>query len=148
MGAVGRCGLLGLLYFAAAPHDYSGGGGMEREQLEELLSGADAASSAALAALRSGASYVVWDGTASAEPVAHIYERRLRHTRRKGIDTIGLERAVELLAQREQPISMGRILAADGSWVFMLFLGQDGGTLVACTGVRHSQPGRPPSDHC
>ncbi|MEV6012524.1 hypothetical protein AB0M29_37740 [Streptomyces sp. NPDC051976] len=109
---------------------------MEREQLEKLLSGSDAASAAALAALRSGASYVIWDGAASAEPVAHIYEQRLQHTRRKGIDTVGLERAVTLLAHQDRPIGMGQMRAADGSWVFILFLSEDHTALVACTGVR------------
>jgi hypothetical protein len=40
-------------------------------------------------------------------------------------------------------------LRADGTWVFMLFLDQDGRLLVACTGVRQTQPGmhgRTPAD--
>ncbi|TDC11234.1 hypothetical protein E1265_30075 [Streptomyces sp. 8K308] len=109
---------------------------MERKQLERLLTGDDEASPAALAALRGGASYVVWDGTASADSLAKIYGRRLRHTVRKSIDTTGLDRAVQLLARHGQPVRLGQIRAVDGSWVFMLFLSQDGSELLACTGVR------------
>jgi hypothetical protein len=86
-----------------------GGARLEREQLERLLSGGDEASSAALAALHGGGSFVVWEGTAFVEPVAHIYGQRLRYTRRKGIQTIGLERAVERLEEHDQPIGTGQV---------------------------------------
>ncbi|WP_328439786.1 hypothetical protein OG828_25600 [Streptomyces sp. NBC_00457] len=111
---------------------------MERELLERLLAGEDETYFAALAALRSDASYVVWDGAASAESLARVYERRLRHTRRRGIETSGLERAVQSLGQYDQPVRLGQIRAADGVWVFMLFLTEDGSGLVACTGVRRT----------
>ncbi|MGW1211820.1 hypothetical protein ACWD5F_19565 [Streptomyces sp. NPDC002499] len=114
---------------------------MDREQLERLLSGGDEASSAALDALRAGASHVVWDGTTSGEMLAKVYGRRLRHTLRRNIETSGLERAVSRLASHHGPVRLGQIRTADGSWTFMLFLDQDGSTLVACTGVRRAQPG-------
>ncbi|MFC8596336.1 hypothetical protein ACFWXA_24685 [Streptomyces atroolivaceus] len=109
---------------------------MERRTLTRLLAGGDAASVAALAALRAGAAYVVWDGTYPAGLHARTYARRLRHTRRRGIETVGLERAVRLLDRHDQPVRLGRITAAGGAWSFMLFLTEDGDTLVACTGVR------------
>ncbi|MEU5593436.1 hypothetical protein [Streptomyces sp. NPDC020298] len=109
---------------------------MEREELERLLAGGDETSLAALAALRGGASHVVWDGTMPAEAYANVYRARLRRTVRMGTPTLGLERAVQLLGQHEEPIRLGQITAADGTWVFMLFLDQDGSGLVACTGVR------------
>ncbi|NEB20495.1 hypothetical protein [Streptomyces coelicoflavus] len=112
---------------------------MERELLERLLVGSDEASVAALAALRCGGSYVVWDGTTSPEPLTLIYGRRLRHTRRRGIETVNLERAVELLGRHQQPVRLGQIRTADASWTFMLFLTQDGRTLITCTGVRRTQ---------
>lgn len=111
---------------------------MERELLERLLVGNDEASVAALAALRCGGSYVVWDGTTSAESLALVYGRRLRHTRRRGIETENLERAVELLGRHQSPVRLGQIRAADGSWTFMLFLAEDGSRLIACTGVRQT----------
>ncbi|MFE6946296.1 hypothetical protein [Streptomyces chartreusis] len=116
---------------------------MEREQLERLLDGGDETSSAALSALRAGASHVVWDGTTSAESLAMVYGRRLRHTLRRGIETSGLVRAVQRLDLFGRPVRLGQIKTADGSWVFMLFLDEVGSTLVACTGVRQTQP-RPP----
>lgn len=70
---------------------------MEREQLERLLGGGDDTSLAALSALRASASHVVWDGTTSAESLAAVYGRRLRHTVRRGIKTSGLARAVQRL---------------------------------------------------
>ncbi|MFD9206795.1 hypothetical protein ACFVZM_11000 [Streptomyces sioyaensis] len=121
---------------------------MQRERLEQLLSGDDETSVAALTALRASASYVVWDGTTSAESLARVYGRRLRHTLQKDIETSGLEQAVQRLNRHGGPVRLGQIRATDGSWIFMLFLDQDGGTLVACTGVRQNQPGPPPSDAC
>ncbi|MET9128020.1 hypothetical protein [Streptomyces sp. NPDC004528] len=117
----------------------AGGEAVERDRLERLLGGDDEASAAARAALRAGASYIVWDGTTSAESLARIYGRRLRHTLRKGIETTGLEQAVQRLDRHRQPVRLGQ-MAADGSWVFMLFLDQDGSALVACTGVRQTPP--------
>ncbi|MEW2388727.1 hypothetical protein AB0933_10255 [Streptomyces venezuelae] len=109
---------------------------MERDDLMRLLADDDEASAAALAALRIGAAYVVWDGAYPSEPVAHTYARRFRYTQRRGTETLGLERAVQLLRQRDQPVCLGQVTAADKSWTFTLFLAADGESLVACTGVR------------
>ncbi len=61
---------------------------MEREALGDLLTdGTEAATAARDAGLRGGA-YVVRDGSdgsTSAESLARVYERRLRHTRRIGV---------------------------------------------------------------
>ncbi|MGW1592559.1 hypothetical protein [Streptomyces sp. NPDC002343] len=111
---------------------------MERERLERLLVGSDEVSVAALAALRCGGSYVVWDGATSAGPLALLHGRRLRLTRRRGIETANLERAVELLGRHQQPVRLGQISTADGSWTFMLFLTNDGNRLLTCTGVRRT----------
>ena len=113
--------------------------GMERERLERLLVGSEEASVAALVALRCGGSYVVWDGATSAESLALVYGRRLRLTRRRGIETTNLDRTVELLGRHQQPVRLGQIRTADGSWTFMLFLTDDGSRLIACTGVRRTQ---------
>ncbi|WP_306186530.1 hypothetical protein [Streptomyces sp. MK5] len=111
---------------------------MEREVLERLLVGDDEASVAALAALRCGGYYVVWEGTTASEPLALIYGRRLRHARRRGIETKNLAGAVELLGRHQRSVRLGQIRATDGSWTFMLFLAEDGGRLIACTGVRRT----------
>ncbi|MFF8566743.1 hypothetical protein ACF06N_17475 [Streptomyces albidoflavus] len=119
---------------------------MEREHLERQLSGGDDTSSAALSALRPGATYVVWDGTPTAESLATIYGRQLRHTLRRGTETSGLARAVQRLDLYGQPVRLGQIKASDGSWIFMLFLDEDGSMLVACTGVRRAPPASPRPD--
>jgi hypothetical protein len=111
---------------------------MEQELLERLLVGNGEASVAARAALRGGGSPIVWDEPTSAESLAHIYARRLRHTRRRGIETTNLARAVELLGRHQLPIRLGQIRTLDGSWTFMLFLTEDGSRMVTCTGVRRT----------
>jgi hypothetical protein len=116
---------------------------VEREQLEQLLRGGDDTSSAALAALRVGASYVVWDGTTSPKSLATIYGRRLRHSLRAGTETPGLAQAVQRLDLYDRPIRLCRIRAADGCWIFLLFLDEDVSRLVACTGIRQARPGQP-----
>lgn len=140
--AAGRGRLLGLLYLAAVQQDPDQGWVMKREPLERLLGCGDETSLAALSALRAGASYVVWDGTTSAKSLAAIYARRLRHTLRRGIETSGLARAVQRLDLYGQPVRLGQITAADRPWIFMLFLDEEGSRLVACTGVRQTQPAR------
>lgn len=62
-----------------------------------------------------------------------------QYTYRRGIETVNLGHAVELLGRRQQPIHLGQIRAADGSWTFMLFLTEDGSRLIACTGVRRAR---------
>lgn len=130
---------LARLYNVAVQQNQRPGEAMKRERLERLLADGDETSSAALAALRAGASHVVWEGTTSAESLAAIYGRRLRHTLRRGIETSGLTQAVQRLDLHSRPVRLGQIRAADGSWVFMLFLDEDGSKLVACTGVRRPQ---------
>jgi hypothetical protein len=45
---------------------------------------------------------------------------------------------VELLGRHQQAVRLGQITSADGSWVFMLFLTEDGSSPIACTGVRRT----------
>ncbi|WP_330330409.1 hypothetical protein OHS33_12180 [Streptomyces sp. NBC_00536] len=119
---------------------------MERHELMRLLVGDDAASKAALAALADGADYVVWEaGTRLSDGHAGIFAMRLRRMRRKGAENLGWERAVELLRERPQPIRIGQITASDRSWIYTIFLTEDGGALVACAGVRHQVEQPPPS---
>ncbi|MGW5588100.1 hypothetical protein [Streptomyces sp. NPDC003857] len=46
---------------------------------------------------------------------------------------------MELLGQHQQPVRLGQIRAADGSWTFMLFFTEDGSRLIVCTGVRRAR---------
>lgn len=109
---------------------------MERSSLIRLLAGDDEATDGARAALVHGGAYVVWGDVACARSLTRVYDRRLRRTRRTGQETVGLEQAVQLLSQHDQPIHLGQVNSPDGSWIFMLFLTEDGGKLVACTGVK------------
>ncbi|KJY20332.1 MULTISPECIES: hypothetical protein [unclassified Streptomyces] len=113
---------------------------MERLDLMRLLAGEDEASKAALAALADGADHVVWEGVdLSSEDYARGYESRRRSCQRRGIETLGWERALRLLREHAQPVRRGRITAVDGSWTFYLFLTEDGGELVACIGGRRPE---------
>ncbi|MFI5545655.1 hypothetical protein ACIA6E_17985 [Streptomyces sp. NPDC051815] len=113
---------------------------MERQELMRLLARDDEASKAALAALVDGADYVVWEGVdLSSEGYAKGYESRRRSYQRRGIETLGLERGVQLLREHAQPVRTGKITALDGSWVYQLFLTEEGSELVACIGGRRPE---------
>ncbi|MFI8264492.1 hypothetical protein [Streptomyces sp. NPDC085665] len=117
---------------------------MERHELMRLLAGDDAASKAALAALADGGEYVVWEaGPRLSDGHAGTFAIRHRRMQRKGAETLGWERAVELLRERAQPIRIGQIKACDRSWIYTFFLTEDGGDLIACAGVRRPD-GAPP----
>jgi hypothetical protein len=105
---------------------------MERHLLEKLLAGDDEASVAALAALRSGATYSVWDTTHPSERHAGVFSRRLQRARLRGIEPLGLERAVQLLREHRRPVRGGMIDSADQKWTFVFYLTEDGSALVAC----------------
>ncbi|CCK28689.1 hypothetical protein BN159_4310 [Streptomyces davaonensis JCM 4913] len=107
---------------------------MERHVLESRLAGDDEASVAALATLRSGATYWVGD---RAQPVgrhAGVFTRRLQRLRMLGIEPLGLERAVQLIREQGRPVRTGMINSADRTWTTLLFLTEDGSALVACAG--------------
>ncbi|WTO36058.1 hypothetical protein OG399_17515 [Streptomyces achromogenes] len=52
---------------------------------------------------------------------------------------MNLERAVELLGRHQQPVGLGQIRTVYTSWMFMLFLTEDGSRLITCMGVRRTQ---------
>ncbi|MFE5811596.1 hypothetical protein [Streptomyces sp. NPDC056491] len=113
---------------------------MEWHELMRLLVGDDAVSKAALAALVDGGEYVIWEETElSSEIRARAYESRRRSYQRRGIETMGLERGVQLLREHAQPIRAGKITTVDGSWIFQLFLTEDVSNLVACIGGRRPE---------
>ncbi|MGW2062199.1 hypothetical protein ACWCO9_16280 [Streptomyces sp. NPDC001937] len=107
---------------------------MERHLLEKLLAGDDEASAAALAALRSGATYSVSDTTYPAEQHAGVFARRLRRMRQRGVEPLGLERMVQLLREHGRPVCVGLIDSADQKWTFLCYFTEDGSALVACAG--------------
>lgn len=105
---------------------------MERHVLETLLAGDDEVSAAALAALRSGATYTVWDTTHPSEQHARVFARRLRRMRLHGVEPLGLEQMVHLLREHGRPVRGGMIDSADQKWTFLCYFTEDGSALVAC----------------
>ncbi|MFF3844320.1 hypothetical protein [Streptomyces sp. NPDC002328] len=100
--------------------------------LEKLLAaGGDELSAAALAALRSGATYQVWDTAHPAEQHAGVFARRLRRMRMHGVELLGLERMVQLLREHGRPVRGGLIDSADRPWTFLFYFTEDGSALVA-----------------
>jgi hypothetical protein len=105
---------------------------MERHVLESLLTGDDEASVIALASLRSGATYSVGDSAHPADRHAGVFKHRLQRMRMRGLEPLGLERAVQLLSEHGRPVRVGLIDSADRTWASLLFLTEDGSALVAC----------------
>ncbi|MEU4896633.1 hypothetical protein AB0B12_14215 [Streptomyces sp. NPDC044780] len=109
---------------------------MERSELTRLLASEDEATAGARDALVHGGEYVIWHEAADTRSLTRAYDRRLRHTRRTGQETLGLERTVQILGGHDQPVRLGQVNSPDSSWAFMLFLAEDGRKLIACTGVK------------
>ena len=105
---------------------------MERHVPESLLAGDDEASVMALATLRGGAPYWVADRARPAGAHAGVLDRRLQRMRMRGLEPLGLERAVRLIREHGRPVRTGLIDAADRTWATLLFLTEDGSALVAC----------------
>ncbi|MFJ8634805.1 hypothetical protein [Streptomyces sp. NPDC093568] len=106
---------------------------MERHALGKLLAaGDDEVSAAALAALRSGATYQVSDTTHPAERHAGVFALRLRRMRLRGVEPLGLERMVQLLREHRRPVRGGLIYSADQKWTFLIYFTEDGSSLVGC----------------
>lgn len=105
---------------------------MERHVLEQLLAGDDEVSVAALAALRCGATYHVWDTAYPAAQHAGVFAIRLRRMRLHGVEPLGLERMVRLLREHGQPVRGGMIDSVDQRWTFLFYFTEDGSALVAC----------------
>ncbi|MGV9640667.1 MULTISPECIES: hypothetical protein [unclassified Streptomyces] len=107
---------------------------MERHELEALLSGADEASAKALATLRAGGTYWVADRAQPAGRHAGVFNLRLQRMRRRGIEPLGLERALQRLREHGGPVRTGLIDAADRTWTTLLFLTEDGTEPLTCAG--------------
>lgn len=105
---------------------------MERHVLEQLLAGDDEVSVAALAALRSGATYSVWDTAHPAQQHAGVFARRLQRMRLRGVEPLGLDRMVRLLREHGRPVRGGMIDSADRKWTYLFYFTEDGSALVAC----------------
>ncbi|KOT99057.1 hypothetical protein ADK86_15615 [Streptomyces sp. NRRL F-5755] len=109
---------------------------MKREDLAVMLGAQGSACGTAREALLAGGAFVVWEGTTPAGRLAHIYRARLRRTERRGQPTQGLAATVGILEEAgQEPLRIGRIDTADGTWSYMLFLDAAATAVLACTGV-------------
>ncbi|MFE2495662.1 hypothetical protein ACFXKX_28775 [Streptomyces scopuliridis] len=119
---------------------------MTREDLAAMLGGDTDAHALARTALAEGGHFDVWDGLVPATQLASVYGRRLRHTRRRAQETLALSSAVDILERAgDALIRIGQIGTTDRTWNFMLFFDATASTLLACTGVRLTEPGKPQS---
>jgi hypothetical protein len=112
---------------------------MDRDRLTQLLDRDGEAFVACRRAVLAGASFWVTDHTQTASIFAAIYARRDRHTRERGIETLGFTRAVDdLRACGEEPVCVGAVDLDDPPYHFQLFLNEDATAVVACLGVDQS----------
>ncbi|GAA1424163.1 hypothetical protein GCM10009601_28410 [Streptomyces thermospinosisporus] len=98
---------------------------MEQDQIADLLRDGSDVAALASAALRGGGVGIVWDEALGSEPLARICRRRLGLTRRTGQETVGLERAVEVLSSYRAPVRLGHVTSPDGCWVSQRTRGAD-----------------------
>jgi len=112
---------------------------MDRAELARMLGDQTTACEAARAALLDGGDFVVWDSRVPSQQLAGTYAARLRRARKRGTETLALPSTVDILTRLEAAhVRIGRILSPDGTWAFMLFLADDAGAVLACTGVRQA----------
>ncbi len=114
---------------------------MTRDDLAEMLADQTPACGPAREALLSGGTFDVWDGLVPANQLFGTYRIRLRHTRRRGVATLGLAETVAILERSEdEALRIGVIKTADRAWTFMLFFDPAATTLLACARGGRVQP--------
>jgi hypothetical protein len=107
----------------------------------ELLDSAWEADSACRQLLLDGAPFHIGEhGPASVAGLVHIYARRERLTRRKGVPSVGFSEAVERLQSCGlDDVLIGYVKDVERGWHFQLFVAADESLVVSCLGVK--QPG-------
>ncbi|MFB9447162.1 hypothetical protein Dvina_29480 [Dactylosporangium vinaceum] len=115
---------------------------MDRARLAELLETHDDRFAAGRLAVLGGARFRIDDGSTPAPRLASIYARRDRHTRSRGMATLGFAAAVEALrAYGDRPVRLGAVEVDEPPYHFQLFLAADLTAVIACLGVDRSAPG-------
>ncbi|WP_436775547.1 hypothetical protein [Yinghuangia sp. YIM S09857] len=109
---------------------------MTRDDLAALLAEHAAQTPAcgpARDALVSGGGFEVYDGLVPADRHCHTYRRRLRHTRKRGLATLGLAETVSILERAgDEAVRLGLIQTADRAWSYVLFIDATATTVLAC----------------
>ncbi|MFF2143638.1 hypothetical protein [Kitasatospora sp. NPDC058190] len=114
---------------------------MTRDDLAEMLADQTPACGPARDALLSGGTFDVWDGLVPANWHLNTYSRRLRHTQKRGIATLGLTETVGILRQAgDEALRIGMIRTADRAWTFILFFNAAATTVLACARGGRVQP--------
>lgn len=110
---------------------------MDRTTLAELLNSAWPADSACRQALLDAAPFQVWEhGPAPVARLVHIYARRERLTRRKGIPSIGFSDAVARLKECGlDEVLIGYVRDVERRRHFQFFVAADESRVVSCLGV-------------
>ncbi|MFG1871355.1 hypothetical protein [Micromonospora arborensis] len=111
---------------------------MERDTLIVLLGAEDGdVYESCRDALRAGYDFKVFDGAVPVGALVTTYRRRERHTRTRGIRTLGFVQAVERLVSAEElgKLLIGQVGGAGTPWFYQLFLAPDASRLVACLAV-------------
>ncbi|MEV4765812.1 hypothetical protein AB0J89_24630 [Micromonospora chokoriensis] len=111
---------------------------MKRDTLIVLLGAEDGdVYESCRGALRAGYDFEVFDGAAPVGALVTTYRRRERHTRSRGIRTLGFVQALDRLASAEDlgELLIGQVGGAGTAWFYQLFLAPDGSRVVACFAV-------------
>ena len=96
----------------------------------------DEAHQRARESLLSGDDFKVWEDHVRVEDLRVIYRRRERHTRQKGLATVGFEVAVaDLEATPFSVLRIGQVTGRAPSRHFQLFLAPNVTEVVACLAV-------------
>jgi hypothetical protein len=114
---------------------------VDHTALVELLHSDWAADAACRQALLDGAPFEIWEhGPTPVDRLVHIYGLRERHTRQKGIPSIGFSDAVtRLQACGLDAVLIGYVKDVEHRRHFQLFVATDQSHVVSCLGV--DQPG-------
>ncbi|MCC5579247.1 hypothetical protein IMZ11_26825 [Microtetraspora sp. AC03309] len=113
----------------------------ERQELMRLFIRESAADRACRAALRSMASYTIWEDPIPLRPLLTTFRRRARLLRRLGTPTLDFDETVARLeACGLEVVCLGLVQAADPPYHFQLFLTPGLDQLIACLGVKRPTP--------
>ena len=110
---------------------------MERDRLTQLLDGPGDAVRACRTALIDGAELTSWGDPAPASRMLPAYERRHAQSIASGATTVGFDEALSGLRHAgAQSVSLCQVTVSQPPSVFMVFLGGEPVTVIACFGVQ------------
>jgi hypothetical protein len=109
---------------------------VNREVVADLLVGEGVAASACSSALRDGAEFILWEGSAPADRMLAAYRRRHQRALADAAPTVGFPEALERLGRAgADTLVLGQVSANDPDYLYMIFLTENPPALVACVGI-------------